>query len=267
MTVGPPLIAFAHVGKSFDDGRGAKPVLAVDDVSLDVPEGEFLAIVGSSGSGKTTLLRLANRLIDADSGSVTVEGEDVRAVDPVWLRRRIGYVFQSGGLFPHMSVAGNIGITPKLLGTPATEIASRVDELLDLVRLDRDQYRDRFPHELSGGQRQRVGVARALAAKPRIVLMDEPFGALDPLTRDALGDDYRALHNKLGLTTVMITHDMNEAILLADRVAVMRAGSLLAQGTPSELSNSGDAYVGELLRTPRRQAERLNVLLPRDGAA
>jgi osmoprotectant transport system ATP-binding protein len=267
MTVGPPLIAFAHVGKSFGDGRGTKPVLAVDDVSLDVPEGEFLAIVGSSGSGKTTLLRLANRLIDADSGSVTVEGEDVRAVDPVWLRRRIGYVFQSGGLFPHMSVAGNIGITPKLLGTPATEIASRVDELLDLVRLDRDQYRDRFPHELSGGQRQRVGVARALAAKPRIVLMDEPFGALDPLTRDALGDDYRALHNKLGLTTVMITHDMNEAILLADRVAVMRAGSLLAQGTPSELSNSGDAYVGELLRTPRRQAERLNMLLPRDGAA
>ncbi len=135
------------------------------------------------------------------------------------------------------------------------------------MRLDRAQYRDRFPHELSGGQRQRVGVARALAAKPRIVLMDEPFGALDPLTRDALGDDYRALHTKLGLTTVMITHDMTEAILLADRIAVMRAGRLLAQGTPSELSESGDAYVGELLRTPRRQAERLKVLLPRDGAA
>jgi osmoprotectant transport system ATP-binding protein len=135
------------------------------------------------------------------------------------------------------------------------------------VRLDRAQHRDRFPHELSGGQRQRVGVARALAAKPRIVLMDEPFGALDPLTRDALGDDYRALQRKLGLTTVMITHDMTEAILLADRVAVMRAGRLLAQGTPSELANSDDAYVGELLRTPRRQAERLKVLLPRDGAA
>jgi osmoprotectant transport system ATP-binding protein len=124
-----------------------------------------------------------------------------------------------------------------------------------------------LPHELSGGQRQRVGVARALAARPRIVLMDEPFGALDPLTRDALGDDYRALHRKLGLTTVMITHDMTEAILLADRVAVMRAGRLLAQGTPAELSESDDAYVGELLRTPRRQAERLKVLLPRDGAA
>jgi osmoprotectant transport system ATP-binding protein len=259
----PPLIAFAHAGKSFDGGR----VRAVDDVSIEVAGGEFLAIVGGSGSGKTTLLRLANRLIDADEGRITVEGEDVRAVDPVQLRRRIGYVFQSGGLFPHISVAGNIGITPKLQGTPAVEIASRVDELLDLVRLDRALYRDRFPHELSGGQRQRVGVARALAARPRIVLMDEPFGALDPLTRDALGDDYRALHSKLGLTTVMITHDMTEAILLADRIAVMRAGRLLAQGTLTELSDSDDAYVGELLRTPRRQAERLNVLLPRDGAA
>lgn len=263
MTAAPPPIVFAHVGKSFDGGR----VKAVDDVSLEVADGEFLAIVGGSGSGKTTLLRLANRLIDADTGRVTIEGEDVRAADPVALRRRIGYVFQSGGLFPHMSVAANIGITPKLSGLPAAEIASRVDELLDLVRLERAQYRDRFPHELSGGQRQRVGVARALAARPRIVLMDEPFGALDPLTRDALGDDYRALHKKLGLTTVMITHDMTEAILLADRIAVMRAGRLLAQGTPSGLSQSDDAYVGELLRTPRRQAERLKVLLPRDGAA
>src|SRR6202049_4525206 len=262
-----PLIAYDHVGKSFAGGHGAPRVQAVNDVTLEVAEGEFLAIVGGSGSGKTTLLRLANRLIDADSGSITIEGEDVRAVDPVRLRRRIGYVFQSGGLFPHISVAGNIGITPKLLGTSAAEIASRVDELLDLVRLDRAQHRDRFPHELSGGQRQRVGVARALAARPRIVLMDEPFGALDPLTRDALGDDYRALHKNLGLTTVMITHDMTEALLLADRVAVMGAGRLLAQGTPAELSRSGDAYVGELLRTPRRQAERLNVLLPRDGAA
>ena len=263
MTAVPPLIAFAHVGKSFDGGG----VKAVDDVSLDVAEGEFLAIVGGSGSGKTTLLRLTNRLIDADTGRITIEGEDVRAADPIRLRRRIGYVFQSGGLFPHISVAGNIGITPKLLGTPTTEIAARVDELLDLVRLDRTEYRERFPHELSGGQRQRVGVARALAAAPKIVLMDEPFGALDPLTRDALGDDYRALHKKLGLTTVMITHDMTEAILLADRIAVMRAGRLLAQGTPSDLSESGDPYVAELLRTPRRQAERLQVLLPRDGAA
>ncbi len=263
MSAAPPLIAFAHVGKSFDDGR----VKAVDGVTLDVAAGEFLAIVGGSGSGKTTLLRLANRLIEADSGSITVEGEDVRALDAVSLRRRIGYVFQSGGLFPHISVGGNIGITPKLMGTPAPEISARIDELLDLVRLDRAQYRDRFPHELSGGQRQRVGVARALAARPRIVLMDEPFGALDPITRDALGDDYRTLHNKLGLTTVMITHDITEAILLADRVAVMRAGRLMAQGTPAELSNSDEAYVSELLLTPRRQADRLRVLLPRETGA
>ncbi|WGS01049.1 ATP-binding cassette domain-containing protein [Bradyrhizobium sp. ISRA443] len=258
-----PLIAYVHVGKSFDDGR----VVAVDDVSLDVAEGEFLAVVGSSGSGKSTLLRLANRLIEADRGQITVEGEDVSRADPILLRRRIGYVFQSGALFPHLTVAGNIGITPRLFGWPAAEIAARVDELLDLVRLERAQYRDRMPHELSGGQRQRVGVARALAAKPRIVLMDEPFGSLDPLTRDALGDDYRTLHRKLGLTTIMITHDMTEAILLADRVAVMRAGRLLAQGTPTELSASTDAYVDELLHTPRRQAERLGALLPREGTA
>ena len=256
------LIVFDHVTKSFDGGR----VKAVDDVSLAVKRGEFLAIVGGSGSGKTTLLRLANRLIDADHGRIVIEGEDVRAADPVALRRRIGYVFQSGGLFPHMSVAANIGITPKLKGEHEAAIAAKVDELLDLVRLDRSEFRDRFPHELSGGQRQRVGVARALAAQPKIVLMDEPFGALDPLTRDALGDDYRALHATLGLTTVMITHDMTEAILLADRIAVMRGGRLLAQGTASELAQTDDAYVGELLRTPRRQAERLNALLPRDGA-
>ncbi|MDB5655460.1 MAG: transporter ATP-binding protein [Tardiphaga sp.] len=255
-----PLISFQHVSKRFDGG-----VLAVDDVSLDVAEGEFLAIVGGSGSGKTTLLRLANRLIDPSSGSVRVAGEDVGSIDPIGLRRRIGYVFQSGGLFPHMSVAGNIGITPKLLGTKPAEIAARVDELLELVRLDRAAHRDRFPHELSGGQRQRVGVARALAARPRIVLMDEPFGALDPLTRDALGDDFRALHDRLGLTTIMITHDMTEAILLADRVAVMRSGKLLAEGTPAELSRSVDAYVGELLGTPRRQAQRLQMLLPREA--
>jgi osmoprotectant transport system ATP-binding protein len=259
-----PLIAYTHVGKSFGNGGGR--VVAVDDVSLEVAEGEFLAIVGGSGSGKTTLLRLANRLIDADSGTITIEGEDVRMADPVRLRRRIGYVFQSGALFPHISVAENIGVTPKLLAWPAAEISARVDELLALVRLD-TTHRDRLPHELSGGQRQRVGVARALGAKPNIVLMDEPFGALDPLTRDALRDDFRALHEKLALTTIMITHDMAEALLLADRIAVMHAGKLLALGTPAELSKSDASYVAELLRTPRREAERLNAVLPRDGAA
>jgi len=256
-----PAISYSHVTKSFGS------LTAVDNVSLDIAEGEFVAIVGGSGSGKTTLLRLANRLIEADRGTITVDGEDVQNVDPVALRRRIGYVFQSGGLFPHLSVADNVGITPRLLGEPGAAIAARVDELLELVQLDRAAHRDRLPEALSGGQRQRVGVARALAAKPRIVLMDEPFGALDPLTRDALGDDYRSLHRKLGLTTVMITHDMTEAILLADRIAVMHSGKLLAQGTPAELSNSTDAYVLELLRTPRRQVERLNALLSQSGAA
>ena len=256
-----PMIGYTRVTKSFG------PLRAVDALSLDIAEGEFLAIVGRSGSGKTTLLRLANRLIEADGGSITVEGEDVRNIDPVALRRRIGYVFQSGGLFPHLSVADNIGITPKLLGAPAAEIAVRVDELIELMQLDHASHRDRLPEALSGGQRQRVGVARALAAKPRIMLMDEPFGALDPITRDALGEDFRKLHSKLGLTSVMITHDMTEAILLADRIAVMRGGRLIAQGTPAELSASNDAYVLELLRTPRRQVERLNALLLQGGAA
>ncbi len=261
-----PLIAYVHVSKSFADEQRAARVVAVDDVSLEIGAGEFLAIVGGSGSGKTTLLRLTTRLIEPDSGTVAIEGVDVRTTDPVQLRRRIGYVFQSGGLFPHMDVAANIGITPKLLGRPAEEISARVDELLELVRLDRAQHRNRMPHELSGGQRQRVGVARALAARPRIILMDEPFGALDPLTRDALGEDYRALHRDLGLTTVMITHDITEATLLADRIAVMRGGRLLALGTPVELSANRDPYVIELLRTPRRQAERLSRLLPQDSA-
>ncbi|WP_027584186.1 ATP-binding cassette domain-containing protein [Bradyrhizobium sp. Ai1a-2] len=256
-----PLIAYAHVRKSFAYGHDAERVIAVDDVSLDIAAGEFLAIVGASGSGKSTLLRLANRLLAPDSGRVIVEGEDVRDVDPVRLRRRMGYVFQSGGLFPHMRVADNIAVTPRLLGWPAAEIAARVDELLELVRLDHSLHRDRLPHELSGGQQQRVGVARALAARPRIMLMDEPFGALDPLTRDTLGDEYRALHCRLALTSVMVTHDMTAALLLADRIAVMRAGRVVAQGRPAELSNNNEPYVAELLRTPRRQAERLNALL------
>jgi osmoprotectant transport system ATP-binding protein len=201
-------------------------------------------------------------LLDPDNGTVRVHGNDVRKVDPITLRRSIGYVFQSGGLFPHMSIARNIGITPHLLGGSASEISQRVNELLDLVRLDRAGG-NRLPHELSGGQRQRVSVARALAAKPRIVLLDEPFGALDPLTRDALGSDYHALHRELGLTTIMITHDMTEALLLADRVAVMHNGRLIGQGSAQELSKSDDTYVRELLDTPRRQADRLQELLPK----
>src|SRR5918993_718171 len=207
-------------------------------------------------------MRPINRLAEPGSGTVRVEGSDVRSLDPIGLRRRIGYVFQNVGLFPHMSVADNIGITPKLLGNNQQTIAARVDELLDLVQLDSRAYRNRFPHQLSGGQRQRVGVARALAAKPQIVLMDEPFGALDPLTRDALGQDYRRLHDELGLTSVMITHDMLEAVLLADRIAVMRAGKIIADGTAQSLmAEDQPDYVHELMRTARRQAERLRILL------
>ncbi|MGB3445313.1 MAG: ATP-binding cassette domain-containing protein [Xanthobacteraceae bacterium] len=266
MSAPSPLIAFEHVRKRFDSGRGVPPVLAVNDVSLEVASGEFLAIVGASGSGKTTLLRLANRLIAPDDGRIVIDGSDIANVDAIALRRSIGTVFQSGGLFPHMSVADNIGITPKLLGWPVTQIAARIDELMALVRLDPATHRDRLPSQLSGGQRQRVSVARALAARPRIVLMDEPFGALDPLTRDALGEDYRSLHCELGLTTIMITHDMAEAVLLADRIAVMREGHIIAQGTATELANVSDADVEALLQTPRRQAERLGALLPRNPA-
>ena len=255
-------IALKDVSRVYDGGR----VRALDGVSLTVREREFLAIVGPSGSGKTTLLQLINRLAEPSAGTVEVEGADVRAVPPIALRRRIGYVFQGIGLFPHMTVAENIAVTPRLIGWDRARMNARVDALLDLLRLDRGQ-RERYPHQLSGGERQRVGVARAIAAQPKIVLMDEPFGALDPINRDAIGADYRRLHDDLGLTTVMITHDMLEAVLLADRIGVMRAGRLIAEGTPHALMTGahGD-YVDELMATPRRQAERLGALMEREGA-
>ncbi len=252
----PPVISFEQVGKSYDGLR------ALDGVSLEVAEREFLAIIGPSGAGKTTLLRLINRLAEPSEGTVRVAGEDVRAADPIGLRRRIGYVFQTIGLFPHMTAAENIAITPRLLGWDAARRAARVDELIDLVRLDRARHRNRFPHQLSGGERQRVGIARALAARPRIVLMDEPFGALDPLTRDALSRDFRQLHDALGLTTVMITHDALEAVLLADRIVVVRDGKVIADATPRALlAGDTDPYVRELMEMPRRQAERLQHLI------
>jgi osmoprotectant transport system ATP-binding protein len=255
-------IAFTDVSKTYEDGS----VHALDRVSLNVAAREFLAIVGPSGSGKTTLLQVVNRLSEPTGGTVEVEGADVRAVEAIALRRRIGYVFQGIGLFPHMTVAENIAITPRLLGWDRQRQAARVDALIDLLRLERGQ-RERYPHQLSGGERQRVGVARAIAAQPRIVLMDEPFGALDPINRDAIGRDYRRLHDDLGLTTVMITHDMLEAVLLADRIGVMQAGRLIAQGTPRALmTGAHGAYVSELMATPRRQAERLNALSGRGAA-
>jgi osmoprotectant transport system ATP-binding protein len=252
-----PVIALEGVAKSYG---GASP--ALDAVSLAVGAREFVAVVGPSGCGKTTLLRLINRLTEPSAGTIRVDDEDIRSGEPAALRRRIGYVFQGIGLFPHMTVGENIAITPALLGWDAARKAARVDALLDLVRLDRARYRHRFPHELSGGERQRVGIARAIAAEPRIVLMDEPFGALDPLTRDALGRDYRKLHDELGLTTVMVTHDILEAALLADRIVVMRAGKIIADAEPRTLMSGGQGdYVGELMQTPRRQAERLQALM------
>src|SRR5262245_503861 len=252
-------IAMRDVTKRFGDGP-----IVLDGVSLSVRPGEFLAVVGASGSGKTTLLRLINRLLDASEGEVQVGGADVRSLDPVALRRRVGYVFQEVGLFPHMTVAENIAITPMLLGWDAVRRDARVAELLSLVRLDQS-YGSRFATQLSGGERQRVGVARALAAAPEIVLMDEPFAALDPLTRDGLGQDYRQLHETLGLTTVMITHDMLEALGLADRIVVLQRGAVIADGAPSSLMTNEHAYVRELMRTPRRIAERVGALLDSEG--
>ena len=247
------MIAWRGVSKSFDGGR----VQAVDAVSLEAPDGGFLAIVGESGSGKSTLVRMLNRLTEPDAGEVLIDGHPVLDGEPHLLRRRIGYVFQAIGLFPHLSVAENIGVTPRLLGWPKDRIAARVSTLLDLVRLPRD-YAGRRPDALSGGQRQRVGIARALAAEPKIMLLDEAFGALDPVTRDGIGRDYRALHDELRLTTVMITHDVLEAVLLADRIAVMQSGRVLAQGAPRELmGEDAPPYVRELMASPRRQAERV----------
>ena len=220
-------------------------VTAVDSISLDIADGSFVTLVGASGSGKSTLLKTINRLVEPDEGAVLLEGEDVRTAFAPDLRRRIGYVFQGIGLFPHMSVAENIAIGPKLAGIRLS--GDRIAELLEGVELD-GSYASRMPHELSGGQRQRIGVARALAADPHVLLMDEPFGALDPVTRDALGKRVRALHLRLGLTTVMVTHDMAEALLLADRVLVMDAGRIVADKRPQELlAGEGGTVAQELV--------------------
>ncbi len=258
MAGGPPnIIAFSAVSKSFDGGKTE----AVNRIDLAIPEGQFLAVVGSSGSGKTTLLKMINRLVEPDAGEVCVGGEAVHGLPVADLRRRIGYVFQGIGLFPHLTVAENIGVVPSLIGWDKARITVRTRELLRLVDLPED-YATRFPDALSGGQRQRVGVARALAAGPKIMLMDEPFGALDPVTRDGLGTAYRTLHNELCLTTVMVTHDVQEAVLLADRIVVMHGGKLLADDAPAALlKGHPDEAVEALMSTPRRQAERVRALI------
>ncbi len=248
-----PAIAFEGVTKRYPGGTAA-----VDGVSVEIAGGSFVALVGSSGSGKSTLLKMVNRLIEPSDGVVRIGGALVTDAAPHDLRRRIGYVFQNVGLFPHMTVAENIAIGLRLAGEK--ERGPRMTELLDLVDLPRD-FAARLPDALSGGQRQRVGVARALATAPGLMLLDEPFGALDPVTRGSLGTAIRQLHDRLGLTTLLVTHDMAEALILADRVLVMQRGRIVADATPRALlAGEGGAVADALVAVPRAQAEKLRAL-------
>ena len=227
----------------------------VHELTLTVAAGELLILLGESGCGKTTTLRMINRLVEPTAGTVRLDGDDTSTIARHELRRRIGYVVQQAGLFPHMTVAENVGVTPSLLGWPAARIRARTDELLELVDLDPAAVRDRRPADLSGGQQQRVGVARALAARPSVMLLDEPFGALDPLTRARLQESLLGIRREVGLTAVFVTHDMVEALMLGDRIAVMHAGRLVQVGTPGELLGSpATEYVRALMSAPRRQA-------------
>lgn len=251
---GELMISFAQVTKSY----GGRPV--IEDLSFTIARGSFVALVGESGAGKTTVLKAINRLVDVDGGIITVDGEDVVALPPAALRRRVGYAFQGIGLFPHMSVAENIWLVPRLQGAPRNERDARVAELLDLVSLPAG-LAERLPAQLSGGQAQRVGFARALAARPSIMLMDEPFGALDPVTRAELGKAYRALHDQMGLTSVLVTHDMAEALLLADRIIVLGQGRILADLPPRDLLQlRGEPSVAAMLDVVRDQIGRLDAL-------
>ena len=222
------MINFNQVSKHFD-GKAA-----VSDLTLHIAKGEFTVLIGTSGSGKSTTLKMINRLIEHDQGTIQFAGEEIRSFNPQVLRRRMGYAIQSIGLFPHWTVEKNIATVPALLNWPEPRIAERVSELLALLNLD-DQFRHRFPHQLSGGQQQRVGVARALAADPEVLLMDEPFGALDPVTRGALQQEIVRIHQISGRTIVLVTHDIDEALALADRLVLMDGGKVIQQGTPVEL--------------------------------
>ncbi|WP_127130118.1 ABC transporter ATP-binding protein [Georgenia sp. SYP-B2076] len=236
----PPLIRFEDVAKTYADGT-----VAVGGLDLDVQADELLTLVGPSGSGKSTLLRMVNRLVEPTSGRVLLDGADVADQDPVQLRRGIGYVIQNVGLFPHRTVAQNIATVPRLLGWDRRRTADRVAELLTLVGLDPAVHGPRYPHELSGGQRQRVGVARALATDPKVMLMDEPFGAVDPEGRRSLQTQFRRIHEDLGTTVLLVTHDIDEAVLLGDRVAVFSQGGRLEQLDPpaTVLAQPATAFV------------------------
>ena len=245
-----PALAYEQVSRRYAG------MSAVDRVSLSIARGSFVALVGKSGSGKSTLLRLANRLDAPDEGRVLVDGQDVAHGDPIRLRRSIGYVFQNIGLFPHLSVAENIGIIPRLDGRPPVDVAAA----LERVGLSPD-LASRLPAQLSGGQQQRVGIARALAGEGKLLLMDEPFAALDPVTRDTLGRTIRWLHDALGLTTILVTHDMAEALLLAERIVVMAQGRIVADATPAQmLGGQAGPDADALVAIPRAQAKRLSEL-------
>ncbi len=241
------MLRLEHLTKRFGNQ------VAVDDLSLEVGEGELCVLVGPSGCGKTTTMKMVNRLIEPTSGRILLGGEDVTVGDPVLLRRRIGYVIQQVGLFPHQSIATNVGTVCRLLGWDKVRVADRVNELLDLVGLDPASYRDRYPHQLSGGQRQRVGVARALGADPPVLLMDEPFGAIDPITRERLQDEFLRLQGRLRKTVVFVTHDVDEAVKLGDRIAVLAEGGVLAQhNTPAEiLSHPSSRFVADFVGADR----------------
>jgi osmoprotectant transport system ATP-binding protein len=244
------MIELTDVCKSFDAGR----TYAVRDVSLTVEPGETLVLLGSSGCGKTTTLKMINRLVEASSGAIKVDGRNVLHHDVLRLRRSIGYVFQGIGLFPHMTIEANVSVVPRLLGWSRDRWAPRVRELLELVDLEPDASLRRYPHHLSGGQQQRVGVARALAADPKYLLMDEPFGALDALTRDTLQQEMLRLKQRLKKTIVFVTHDIFEALTLGDRIAVMHAGRIEQVGTKEEILNRpATDFVRDLFAKPARQ--------------
>ncbi|WP_077328575.1 betaine/proline/choline family ABC transporter ATP-binding protein [Virgibacillus siamensis] len=223
------MLTFQDVSKIYDGGKKA-----VANMTLEVEKGEFIVFIGPSGCGKTTTMKMINRLIEPSNGTISIEEENILDKDPVQLRREIGYVIQQIGLFPHMTIQENISLVPKLLKWPVEKRRKRAEELLGLVNMD-SEYLDRFPHELSGGQQQRIGVLRALAADPPLILMDEPFGALDPITRDSLQEEFKKLQQSLGKTIVFVTHDMDEALKLADRIVIMRDGEIVQVGAPDEI--------------------------------
>jgi len=242
------MIRFEEVSKHYGNG-----VYAVQDLNLEVTTGELCVLVGPSGGGKTTVLRMVNRLVEPSSGRVVIDGQDIATVDPVELRRRTGYVIQQPGLFPHLKVGDNVAAVPNLLGWDRARVRSRVDEMLDLVGLDPATYAGRYPHELSGGQAQRVGVARALAGDPPVLLMDEPFGAVDPIQRDRLQQEFLRLHAQLHKTVIMVTHDVDEAVRMGDRIAVLSQGGVLEQyETPAELlAHPATAFVSDFIGADR----------------